>query len=205
MATPNLAHHNQLQLLNQQQRQQNPAYAKERVQAIIQVCSLTPCAYTFHSHFKSSVHTTSALRVLPPRIIKNFRISYGLFPTFRPSKLSRMVRLSTASYTLHWLHFTPNSSNHSPRTPKSRTFPRCEWTPSPPTTDTAHSEWNDRLPPKFPRFWFISSTSWAFHHTSLIHTGADKHPPRTNPSIQDPTTGSPGSCRATEYYPPLSV
>ncbi|KAH9964520.1 SNF2 family N-terminal domain-containing protein [Russula dissimulans] len=36
MATPNLAHHNQLQLLNhqQQQRQQNPAYAKERVQAI---------------------------------------------------------------------------------------------------------------------------------------------------------------------------
>jgi len=53
MATPNLAHHNQLQLLNQQQRQQNPAYAKERVQAIIQVCSpLTPCAYTFHSHFK---------------------------------------------------------------------------------------------------------------------------------------------------------
>ncbi|KAH9994378.1 P-loop containing nucleoside triphosphate hydrolase protein [Russula vinacea] len=35
MATPNLAHHNQLQLLNQQ-RHQNPAYAKERVQQIIQ-------------------------------------------------------------------------------------------------------------------------------------------------------------------------
>src|SRR6266702_1994956 len=32
MATPNLAHHNQLQ-----QRQQSTAYAKERVQAIIQV------------------------------------------------------------------------------------------------------------------------------------------------------------------------
>ena len=47
MAAPNLVHHNQLQLLNQQQRQQNPAYAKERVQAIIQVCStLVPCAYT---------------------------------------------------------------------------------------------------------------------------------------------------------------
>ncbi|KAF8499112.1 SNF2 family N-terminal domain-containing protein [Russula emetica] len=35
MATSNLAHHNQLQLFNQQ-RHQNPAYAKERVQAIIQ-------------------------------------------------------------------------------------------------------------------------------------------------------------------------
>src|ERR1700730_18612956 len=108
MATPNLAHHNQLQLLNQQQRQQNPAYAKERVQAIVQVCSpLTPCAYTSVYILKSSVHTISALRVLPPRIIKSFRISYGLFPTFRPSKLSRMVRLSTASYTLPWLHLTP--------------------------------------------------------------------------------------------------
>ncbi|KAI0296669.1 SNF2 family N-terminal domain-containing protein [Russula brevipes] len=35
MATPNLAHHNQLQLLNQQ-RQQNSAYTKERIQAIFQ-------------------------------------------------------------------------------------------------------------------------------------------------------------------------
>ncbi|KAI0252671.1 SNF2 family N-terminal domain-containing protein [Lactifluus subvellereus] len=39
MATPNLAHHNQLQLHNQQ-RQQNPAIAKEKVQAIVQRVNL---------------------------------------------------------------------------------------------------------------------------------------------------------------------
>src|SRR5216683_4692689 len=95
MATPNLAHHNQLQLLSQQQRQQNPAYAKERVQAIVQACPpLPPCAYTSVHTFNSSVHTTSALRVLPPIIIKSFRVSIVLSPPFRVSKPSSMVCLS---------------------------------------------------------------------------------------------------------------
>jgi hypothetical protein len=50
MATPNLAHHNQLQAFNQQ-RHQNPAYAKERVQAIIQV---NPFLFPLRIYFSSN-------------------------------------------------------------------------------------------------------------------------------------------------------
>jgi ATP-dependent helicase STH1/SNF2 len=91
MATPNLAHHNQLQLFNQQ-RHQNPAYAKERVQAIIQVNPfLSLYAYTSTHTRHSSVQTFSALKVLPRIIIQSSRLSYGLSPTFKLSRPSKTV------------------------------------------------------------------------------------------------------------------
>jgi len=50
--------------------------------------------YTSVHTLTSSVYITSARRVLPQIIIQSFTLSYVLSPTFRPSKLSRMVCLS---------------------------------------------------------------------------------------------------------------
>src|SRR6266849_4247408 len=112
MATPNLAHHNQLQLFNQQ-RHQNPAYAKERVQAIIQVnpfLSLNAYSSTHTQH--SSVQTFSALKVLPRIIIKSSRISYVLSPTFKLSRPSKTVCSIHAPYppSLSQFHSTQPAS-----------------------------------------------------------------------------------------------
>ena len=108
MATPNLAHHNQL-LLNQQ-RHQNPTYAKEKVQAIIQVTVFSSLyAYTSTQSRHSSVQTSSALRDLPRIIIQSSRISYVLSRTFTLNKLSKAVCFHPCSF------FVCSTSLHTAR------------------------------------------------------------------------------------------
>jgi hypothetical protein len=187
MATPNLAHHNQLQLFNQQ-RHPNPGYAKERVQAIIQVNPfLFPLRIYFNSH--STFQRANVLR------------SQGFTPDNNPELQNLLRFISTLQaqqaqqngmfpFTLHillrYLNFTLHSPPHTSRTSKSRSISCCKWPPLPPTAGTAYLERNDCLPSKFSWFRFLpdeSSSPWALHYPSLVHTGTDKRPSCTNPRI----------------------
>ena len=109
---------------------------------------------------------------------------------------------------LRWLNFTTHSPPHTTGTSKSRSFSCCKWPPFRPTAGTAHLERNGRLPSEFSRLWFLPDKSfspWAFHYSSLVHSGADKRPPRTNSCLQDFAAWSTGFCGAPEHYPPPSV
>lgn len=57
------------------------------------ILSSSSHTYTSVHTLSSSVYITSARRVLPKIIIQSFRLSYVSSPTFRRSKLSRMVCL----------------------------------------------------------------------------------------------------------------